>query len=161
MLPIIVKSGTITSSPGPMFSVASAKWMAVVPLVVVTACFTPRNAANSASNCSMYFPAELIQPDSMASATYCFASFVRTGSLTGTLRGEVMVWHGKSWLPYHRGTVLALLLSCGSVPTHRCRVLRGGTAKNLRLPTLALQEHSIPHQTPLLLSSLSLHREIH
>src|SRR3989344_719523 len=135
--------------------------MAVVPLVVVTACFTPRNAANSVSNFSMYFPAELIQPDSMASATYCFASLVRMGSLTGTLRGEVMRQHGKSWLPCHPGTALVSLLSCGSVPTHLSRVLLGEKAKNHLSPIPARQAYSTLRRRPSLLSFPFLCTKIH
>src|SRR3989338_7709294 len=65
--------------------------MAVVPLVVVTACFTPRYFANRSSKSPMYLPAELIQPDSIASETYSLASFVMTGSFTGTDMGFFML----------------------------------------------------------------------
>ncbi len=64
-----MKSGRITSSPGPIPSAASATCSAVVPLLVVTAWRTPMNSAKRASKRATAGPPEEIQPEAIASAT--------------------------------------------------------------------------------------------
>ena len=51
-----VMAGTMTSSPGPMLSVASAVCRAAVPLQTATAAAAPTHAANARSNSSTLGP---------------------------------------------------------------------------------------------------------
>ena len=78
-----VRSGIMTSSPLPMPRAARARCNAVVPLLTLTPCPDPQNAANFSSNFGMYFPRLEIQLLSMQSRTYSFSFPFRYGSATG------------------------------------------------------------------------------
>ena len=68
------------------FPQTSARWSAVVPLLVAMACLAPQRSANVRSNSVMNLPADEIQVVSMHSATYAFSLPDRTGYATGIMR---------------------------------------------------------------------------
>ena len=74
-----VNAGTITSSPGPIPSAASARWSAVVHEVVATPCATPWRSANSRSNSATLGP-WVSQPLSRGSLAGLPFLFTQTGA---------------------------------------------------------------------------------
>src|ERR1700730_4993668 len=81
---MIVNVGSMTSSPAPRPSAATAASRAAEPLQTATPCLRPTRAANSCSNPRTNGPSEDIQPLSIHSARYRFSLPSSNGSLTGT-----------------------------------------------------------------------------
>src|SRR3989338_7233448 len=81
--PIMVKEGMITSSPALIPTAIKARWIAFVPLEQLTPYLTPQYVLNLSSNSWIYFPAEEIQPELIASVTYSNSFPRKVGSQTG------------------------------------------------------------------------------
>ena len=77
-----VKSGTITSSPGPIPKTLSAAKMASVPLGIMMTCRAPVNLASDASRALVFLPS-VIQLSSSVSMTENSSSFCMTGLNSG------------------------------------------------------------------------------
>ena len=79
----IVKSGMMTSSPGPMPSTSSAMCRPVVPFEQAMPWRVPTYRAKASSNIGMYLPSDEIHSVSRQSLTYAFSLPRSTGSETG------------------------------------------------------------------------------
>src|SRR5262245_35142939 len=83
---MIVKLGTMTSSPGPIRRAARATSMATLPLQTATPCAQPISLAKSASSLLTNGPSDEIHPVSMHSIRYFFSLPSSNGRLTGIIR---------------------------------------------------------------------------
>src|SRR3984893_2604362 len=81
---MIVNVGSMTSSPAPRPSAATAAARAAEPLQTAMPCLRPTRAANSCSKRRTNGPSEDIQPVSIHSARYRFSLPSSNGSLIGT-----------------------------------------------------------------------------
>src|SRR2546430_5527750 len=86
---MIVNDGSMTSSPGPIPTAATAACKAAEPLQTAMPCLRPTRLANSSSNLRVKGPSEEIQPESRHSFKYWRSLPFRSGSLTGI--GNILI----------------------------------------------------------------------